>query len=326
MRRRQPASSARRCPEARGAYRGQSRRSTRLPWSWTPGGSLSTGADTRTRSRPSISLRHRPFLERPTLPIARHLARAEDLGSDTGSSVNFGARVDENSVAGGRVGDGGTSGGALTAVWRRPMKEQARDHSSATSRKRVGSAAAGARTPATSSAAGARSEAWRAGVAPTPRPCATREDLVGGPPRLWAGEPGFAAGIGGRGPSTADELTGAPRPSELVGLARPGRRREGSARVLVVEPASVEPRPSPRSALERTGPQIWLGVVTVIVATRTLALELNGQLHEDLWEMRDEGYRALRNDVTDLGERVTRPRSSSRVRDGPRRAAVERLL
>ena len=26
--------------------------------------------------------------------------------------------------------------------------------------------------------------------------------------------------------------------------------------------------------------------------------------------MRDEGYRALRNDVTDLGERVRRPRSS----------------
>ena len=34
--------------------------------------------------------------------------------------------------------------------------------------------------------------------------------------------------------------------------------------------------------------------------------------------MRDEGYRALRNDVTDLGERVRRPRSSfpgSRLRN-----------
>ena len=36
-------------------------------------------------------------LEHPTLPIARHLARAEDLGSDNGSFVNFGAIVTRTS-------------------------------------------------------------------------------------------------------------------------------------------------------------------------------------------------------------------------------------
>ena len=51
--------------------------------------------------------------------------------------------------------------------------------------------------------------------------------------------------------------------------------------------------------------QLWLAVVTVIVAIGALAFTLNGQLREDMREVRDE-VRALRYDVQDLGERVTR--------------------
>lgn len=51
--------------------------------------------------------------------------------------------------------------------------------------------------------------------------------------------------------------------------------------------------------------QIWLAVVTVIIAISALSFTLNGQIREDLREVRDE-VRALRDDVQDLGERVTR--------------------
>ena len=51
--------------------------------------------------------------------------------------------------------------------------------------------------------------------------------------------------------------------------------------------------------------QLWLAVITVIVAIGALAFTLNGQLRDDLREMRTE-VRALRDDVQDLGQRVTR--------------------
>jgi hypothetical protein len=57
--------------------------------------------------------------------------------------------------------------------------------------------------------------------------------------------------------------------------------------------------------MTRDALQLWLAVVTVIVAIGALAFTLNGQLRDDLREMRDE-VRALRDDVQDLGERVTR--------------------
>ena len=59
------------------------------------------------------------------------------------------------------------------------------------------------------------------------------------------------------------------------------------------------------TALTKDALQLWLAVVTIIVAIGALAFTLNGQLRDDLREVRDE-VRALRKDVQDLGERVTR--------------------
>ena len=64
--------------------------------------------------------------------------------------------------------------------------------------------------------------------------------------------------------------------------------------------------------------QLWLAVVTVIIAIGALAFTLNGQLRDDLREVRDE-VRALRGDVQDLGERVTR--LEVRIEDGGRQQA-----
>ena len=78
-----------------------------------------------------------------------------------------------------------------------------------------------------------------------------------------------------------------------------GRGPRGSRlRVLLCRSLGV-------TALTKDALQLWLAVVTIIVAIGALAFTLNGQLRDDLREVLDE-VRALRNDVQDLGERVTR--------------------